>query len=102
MDKFEMLYSKVEKIEDSVEKLTDKMEKYNTVLERNTIIVQEHHKRSNMLEAAFALMREEIQPLKKHVEFINSVAKVVAGSAAVLLFFKKMGWYDSLINFVIN
>jgi endonuclease III len=75
----ERLYKQLDRIEERL----DGSEK---ILERNTLSLEEHIKRTNLLE-------EEFKPVKRHVEFMNAVAKVVSVAAGAAMMAKGLGLF---------
>lgn len=71
------------RIFDKIEKIDDKLETMDKSLLRNTITLEEHVRRTNLLE-------NEVRPLKKHVVIVESIFKIIgfcatlAGIAKVL------------------
>jgi len=73
-----MTHDEMRWLREQLEKLQDKQEANTVVLSRLTISVEEHVRRTNLLEA-------DIKPLKTHVAFVNATAKLLSvGGAAVM------------------
>lgn len=78
---------KLDRIEAKVDLLTEKVWDINSTLHTNTGILDEHQRRSKANEEAIQLMRQEFEPVKKHVIMWGVIGKVgawVAGAAAFL------------------
>jgi hypothetical protein len=56
----------------------ERLDAYNATLDRLTITVEEHVRRTNMLE-------QQLKPIKAHVDFINTLSKFVSVGAAFLV-----------------
>lgn len=68
------------RLEEKLDKMDDRLDSIDKTLAVNTVLLDEHIKRTNILE-------KEFKPVKNHVVFVNNLAKAVAalGSAAVVL-----------------
>jgi uncharacterized protein YdcH (DUF465 family) len=75
--------SDFDRIFDKIEKIDDRLNNIDTSLVRQTVSLEEHIRRTNLLE-------NEIKPVKRHVIMVESVFKfigaisVVIGTAAAL------------------
>lgn len=67
-----------------LDKLDERLDSIERVLIRNTSSLEEHVRRTNILE-------EDMKPVKGHVTFVNNAAKLVAACASTLLFLKSLG-----------
>lgn len=65
------------KIFDKLEKLEYIAVRQEVNLAKLTVSVEEHVKRSNMLEDEQKKQREELEPLKKHVAMTNGALKLI-------------------------
>ena len=65
-----------------LEKHTETLEKQGEVLLRNTITVEEHHRRSLALEAQMEQLEKEVRHIENHVSQMEGVGN----------FFKVVGW----------
>lgn len=63
-----------------------RLDELNSTMVRNTASLEEHVKRTNMLE-------QEIKPIQDHVRFISNLAKGASIGGAILLFGKQMGFF---------
>ena len=59
-----------------VSKLDDRLDKYNEVLVRNTVSLEEHIKRTNLLEKKIGHVEREVGGLREHVSVVKSVFAV--------------------------
>lgn len=65
---------------------SERLDMYNAHLERLTVTVEEHVRRTNLLE-------QELKPIKQHVQFINMLAKFAVGAAGFILVLKNIGMF---------
>jgi len=110
----EHLNKRLDRFDNLFEKIFDRQDEFSKVLERNTITVEEHHKRSTMLETIIGSIKrafeslekrisaleqkvdeveDDITPIKKHVGEVNALfhlfswmPKIVQGLILVLTF----------------
>lgn len=68
----------------SLDKLTENQEEANKILLRNTQTVEEHHRRSLLLEAEVKRVDAEVENINEHVIEVRGVIKF-AKAAIVLL-----------------
>jgi predicted amino acid racemase len=68
---------------EGLEKLREEQISQNKVLLRNTITVEEHHRRSLMLEKKMDLLESEVKPIKNHVQNVIGVGQAIKWIAAV-------------------
>jgi hypothetical protein len=73
----------------TLERHAEKLDVYNANLERLTVTVEEHVRRTNLLES-------QLKPIKAHVDFINTLAKLVTVGAAFLVALKSLGILSSM------
>lgn len=72
------------KIYDKVEKIDDKMAALDVTTVRQQVILDEHMRRTEILEGRTDKMFEELKPLKSHIALIDGGVKIIAGSFAVI------------------
>lgn len=66
----------MEKLENKVDKLDERLDGISIVLERNTASLEEHMKRSDMLETYVKKIEEnELRPVKLHVNQVTWAIK---------------------------
>lgn len=68
----------------------DLLEKQQELLLRNTITVEEHHKRSTALEESFKLLKAEVDKVKGDVTGAKTSAKAISGAFEIIA--KYAGW----------
>lgn len=74
------------RLEDKVDKIADNISEINVTLAKQSVILDEHVKRSNLLEA-------KMVPLEKHVTMVNGVLKffgLIAVFASIIEVFLKI------------
>lgn len=71
MDKeiMDLVIAKLDHMDVKLDRVEIKQSEQAVVLAKNTVIMDEHIRRTNLLEA-------EIRPIKTHVQVINWVAKI--------------------------
>ena len=85
----------LEKIYDKLEKLVDEMSEMKVIVAKQEVNLQEHMKRSDLLEEQMKLTQEtynrdkaeieaELVPVKTHIHTVKSVFKVGSGIAAII------------------
>lgn len=77
-DEFERILNKLDKID-------SRQDDQAITLARLTVSVEEHVKRTNLLE-------NELSPIKKHVDFVGSAAKVATMLVGFLVGLKSLGF----------
>lgn len=60
----------LERIFDKIDKISEDIYEINISLAKNTISLEEHIRRTNLLE-------EEIKPVKAHVNLVESIFKII-------------------------
>jgi hypothetical protein len=51
---------------------------------KNTIVLEEHMRRTNIAEENIELIRQEMKPIKEHVQSVTAVTHFMAGLLKVL------------------
>lgn len=64
------------RIEDKIDKISDRLNSIDVTLAKNTVSLEEHIKRTNLLE-------EEVKPIKKHVDMIEGALKLIGVLAMI-------------------
>lgn len=67
----------MKRLEDKIDKVLDKQSNMDVTLGKQSVILEEHVKRTNLLETRF-------EPVEKHVIMVNGVLKFI-GILAILL-----------------
>jgi len=60
----------MERLEEKLDKIVEQIAEINVTMARNTASLDEHIRRTNMLE-------EKLEPVEKHVLMVNSITKFV-------------------------
>lgn len=87
--------NKFQKLEDKLDRLDSRLDNVERIMERNTASLQEHMKRSDLLEA---YVQKEMEPIKAHVALVAMGSRgvfwfcgVVAGIAGFIYILKDLG-----------
>jgi len=72
------------KIFDKVEKIDDKVDAIDITTARQQIILDEHIKRTEILETRTEKIFEELKPIKLHVNMVHSSFKMIAWVVALV------------------
>lgn len=75
--------SDFKRLEEKVDKLDTRLDSIDATLIKNTILLDEHIKRTNILE-------EELRPVKQHVTVVSFVSKALLAIIPILLTIKKL------------
>lgn len=62
----------MERLEEKLDKIVEQIAEINVTMARNTASLDEHIRRTNMLE-------EKLEPVEKHVIMVNGAAKLLMG-----------------------
>lgn len=82
----QLMLSSVEKLSSRMDKIADNQLEQAKILTRNTVTVEEHHRRSTLLEDEFKIVKNDVEEVKEHVHNIQGMGKlfrwmgIVAGS----------------------
>lgn len=76
-DNNDRLYQKLDNID-------QRLDNVDVTMARNTVLLDEHIKRTNLLEA-------EIKPIKRHMDMVNLLAKLMSGALGLLLAARQLG-----------
>jgi tetrahydromethanopterin S-methyltransferase subunit B len=79
----------VDRIYTLLEKLDGRVDSIDVTLARNTTTLEEHIKRTALLEA-------DMKPIKAHVHLMNTLAKVGSALLALILAAEKLGLLNTL------
>ncbi len=74
----------IERFENKLDKLADDMTYVKVTLGQQHVSLENHMARSDALEEANAIMRQELEPVKRHVVLFAAGAKIFVGLAAVV------------------
>jgi hypothetical protein len=69
-----------------LEKIEARLDTLDVTMVKNTMSLEEHIKRTNLLE-------EDFKPVKKHVELVNTASKIVSGVVGAAIVAKQLGLF---------
>jgi len=75
---------KLEAIENKVDKLDERLDSIEKVLIKQELNIDIHIKRTNLLEESVSLLREDLRPLERHVDYIHGALKMIGGIAVLI------------------
>lgn len=75
--RLENIESKLEKIESKQDKILDEIIENKIINTRNTASLEEHIKRTNMLQEELNVLKEELKPVEKHVAMVSGALKLL-------------------------
>ena len=76
-----------------LERLDQRLDNVDITLARLTVSVEEHVKRTNLLEKQIEKTNDEIKPIQAHVAFMGAVAKMGSILGAIVLGAKSLGLF---------
>jgi hypothetical protein len=62
---------RLERVEDKLDKVGDAISSINITLAKQAVVLEEHVKRSTMLE-------EQFKPIRKHVDVVHGILKLIS------------------------
>jgi hypothetical protein len=74
---------KFDKLENKIDLITEKINSIDKTLDRNTVSLEVHIKRTNLLE-------EELKPIKSHVALMNNLAKIIVFLGILAAIYKNL------------
>lgn len=74
----------LERMLDKLDALDERLNKIEVTLERNTVTVEDHARRSDLLEMALEQIWDEIKPVQAHVDKVEGALKVFGGLCAAV------------------
>jgi hypothetical protein len=77
-----------EKLEDKLDTVSEQLNSIDKTLTANTIILEEHQRRSLANEKAVELLQKQVLPIAKHVHVMS-----VFGKIALAILSSSLGWY---------
>lgn len=88
------LKEQLEKMDVKLDKIDSRVDNLDITSVKQQAILEEHHKRSLANEAAVAILKEELTPVKEHVLKVNFIIKVVlwfiVSASALEIFIHKL------------
>ena len=76
---------------EKLDKIVDKQSEHGETLVRNTISLEEHIRRTNLLETDLKDTKEDVEDIKEHVDKIKFVMKVMTPTKS------KLKWLAALL-----
>jgi len=76
MDKFDLLNDKVDVLGEKLDKAVDRLISIDKTLVINTEQLSYHIKRTTLLEESLDKLRNDVEPVEKHVDRINFLMKI--------------------------
>jgi hypothetical protein len=67
---------RIDRLEQKLDNVTDKLNSIDRTLIANTVILEEHQRRSIANEAAVKLLETQVLPISKHVHTVGILSKV--------------------------
>lgn len=83
MNDFKWLKESVDKIESKVDILDSKLGDQNDTLNKQATVLDNHIKRTELAEENISMLRAEMKPLSKHVEYVNFIFKTIGFFATI-------------------
>ena len=69
---FKQIFDKLKSNEELINKIFERLDNMNSILQRNTVVVEEHHKRSTTLENMMASHEKVLHELAMSIQKLNS------------------------------
>lgn len=79
---------RLDRLEEKLDTVSDQLTSIDKTLLTNTIILEEHQRRSLANEKAVELLESQLQPITKHVYLVNILSK-----AALAIFCSSLGLF---------
>lgn len=80
-------------LRERLDKLDDKQDKMNEVLIKNTLSLEEHMRRTSLLESEVKRVDGEVKPLKMRDQFFSNVSKIISVVVAAVLAAHSLGLF---------
>lgn len=68
---------KLEAIENKVDRLDERLDTIEKVLIKQELNLEIHIKRTNLLEESVELLRQDLRPVERHVDYIHGALKFI-------------------------
>lgn len=99
---FDKIHEKLDKITEDVTDIKVAQARIEVSQDFTKVIMDKHIKRTDLAEQNIELLRDELRqelkPVKKHVERINNLFKFAVAVGGLLVFLNEMGWLKKLTN----
>lgn len=96
--RLERLEAKVDKLDLKTDRMVDLLIHNAENNIKNTAILEEHQRRSVANEEATAILRQQLDPIKTHVMWVNNLCKFVVAAGTFTAFLYKLGVLDKLLK----
>lgn len=70
-------------INEELQQINQKLEKQNEILTDIRVDINYHIKRTDMLEKALEMHLADFRPVRRHVEIVNALFKILTSSAVL-------------------
>ena len=80
----------LERILDRIDNLVNEMSEIKVILAKQEAAIEEHIYRTNLLEESVEALRKEVEPVKKHVTYVEIALKLVGGIAVLVGLFESI------------
>ena len=87
---------RLERIEGKQDKIQENMAEMVVVLTKNTADIAHHIQRSDLAEENLELLREDLKPIKHHVEFVKGALWAIGVVGAFAYVLKDFGIFEKL------
>lgn len=77
---------KLDKIEEKIDKIDDKISNIDVTLAKQAKDLEHHIYRTDLAEQNIELIRQEMQPVKKHVALVDASLRIIGALASVATF----------------
>lgn len=68
---------KLEAIENKVDKLDERLDSIEKVLIKQELNIDLHIRRTNLLEESVDLLRKDLRPVERHVDYVHGALKFI-------------------------
>jgi deoxyribose-phosphate aldolase len=93
---FEKVHAKLDKITEDMTDVKVAQARIEVSQDLTKVIMDEHIKRTALAEENIELLRQELKPVKKHVQLINNLFKFIIAFGSLLLFLNEMDWLGKI------
>lgn len=78
-------------MEKRIAKIEEKLDQLVEIAIKNTVVLEEHQRRSLALEDHVKILEKEVAPIRDHVKFITLLVKIIAPVFAIAVALKELG-----------
>lgn len=80
------MQEQLDKIEEKVDRIESKISSIDVTLAKQAKDLEHHIYRTDLAEQSIEMIRQEMQPIKKHVNLVDAALKVMGAIASVVTF----------------